>query len=368
MRLFNDYYKNKRVLVTGHGGFKGAWLTYLLSQMGANVAGYSLLVDSTERMYDVLDLSKVLGANTIDDICNEQAINKAFQDFQPEIVIHMAAQALVRLSYTEPISTYQSNVMGSLYVLEAARKTSSVKTFINITTDKCYENRELDYKYKEDDAFGGYDIYSSSKACAEILTSSYRRSFLDKGKSFALASVRAGNVIGGGDWALDRLVPDCIRAFTNDEDVHIRNPIAIRPWQHVLEPIMGYLLLGQKLGEDPVSYAQAYNFGPEDTCTLKVAEVAEMVASNWNKAGGNAKVIVSEGDGLHEAGLLQLDIAKAKSMLGFCPVWTAKTAIQKTTEWYKAFYDNQTNMTEYTNKQIAEFINDAKNKNISWSL
>lgn len=368
MHLFNDYYKNRRVLITGHGGFKGAWLAYLLSKIGAIVAGYSLLANTKERMYDVLNLKDVLHTNVLANICDEQTLNSAFENFKPEIVIHMAAQALVRLSYAEPIDTYRSNVMGTLHVLEAARKTRSVKTFINITTDKCYENKELDYKYKEDDPFGGYDIYSSSKACAEILTSSYRNSFLDTGKPFALASVRAGNVIGGGDWSIDRLIPDCVKAFSEGRDVQIRNPIAIRPWQHVLEPLMGYLLLGQKLSENPSHYAQGYNFGPEDACTLKVAEVAEMVACNWNNASGDANIIVSKDSGLHEAGLLQLDITKAKSMLGFCPVWSAETAIQKTTEWYKRFYNKNTDMVEYTDKQIAEFIYDAKVKNISWSL
>lgn len=371
MNLFNDYYRNKRVLITGHAGFKGAWLAHLLSQLGAIVAGYSLLPDSKERMYDVLNLKDTLHTSTIANICNEQTIDHAFQAFQPEIIIHMAAQSLVRLSYTTPIDTYYSNVMGTLYVLEAARKTNSVKTFINITTDKCYENNECEQHYKEEDPFGGYDIYSSSKACAEILTASYRRSFLDAKSnehSFALASVRAGNVIGGGDWSLDRLIPDCVQAFNQGEDVHIRNPLAIRPWQHVLEPLTGYLLLGQKLSEDPRYYAQAYNFGPENTCALKVTEVAQMVADNWNKPTGNAKVIVEKGDGLHEAGLLQLDINKAKRMLGFQPVWNAETAIQKTTQWYKAFYRKQADMIKYTNEQIADFIMDAKKKNISWSL
>lgn len=368
MQVFNDFYKGKRVLITGHGGFKGAWLAFWLIKMGANVAGYSLLVDSEYRMYDVLDLKNTIHTNIIADICNEKLLNEVINDFQPEIIFHMAAQSLVRLSYFNPVQTYTSNVIGTLLVLEAARKTLSVKAFINITTDKCYENKECDYKYQENDILGGYDMYSSSKACSEIMTSSYCRSFLNNDKSFALASARAGNVIGGGDWAKDRLIPDCIRAFYKKEHVHIRNPHAIRPWQHVLEPLVGYLLLAQNIYKNPLSYSQAYNFGPESKDTLKVTQVAMLTADYWNKQGGIASVSTAQDDNLHEAGLLQLDITKAKNELGFQPVWTAKTAIAKSTAWYYNFYNNHTDMKDYTLEQIHEFIKYAMAKNIAWSL
>ena len=262
--------------------------------------------------------------------------------------------------------------MGTLYVLEAARKVGSVKSFINITTDKCYENKEKGHAFKEDDPLGGYDIYSSSKACAEILTSSYRNSFLQN-DCFALASVRAGNVIGGGDWALNRLVPDCVQAFQKGESVHIRNPHAIRPWQHVLEPLFGYLLLGVKLAENPQKYSQGYNFGPHIHDALKVAEVATLMAEYWNHDAEktnvfskNARVIIANEDTLHEAGLLQLDIDKACTELGFMPVWNVHTAICKSVEWYKAFY-NSYDMYDITIKQISEYIDDANQKKVVWS-
>lgn len=370
LHLFNDFYKDKRVLVTGHAGFKGSWLSFLLHLMGAKVAGYSLLPNSDNKMFSILNIANIIDTSTIADIRDEKKLKEVFESFQPEIVIHMAAQALVRPSYSEPIETYTSNVIGTLYVLEAARKTKSVKTFINITTDKCYENKELDYRYKEDDPFGGYDMYSSSKACAEILTSSYRRSFLENhNDSFALASVRAGNVIGGGDWAQDRLLPDCAHSFSKSENVCIRNPIATRPWQHVLEPLFGYLLLACKLSENPQKYATAYNFGPKVSSNLKVAEVAKLAADFWNSVAKhkNAKVTVVDGDGLHEAGLLQLDITKVKNELGFMPVWDAQKAIAKTMDWYVHFYENDTDMIEYTKEQIFEYIQDASKLNTAWA-
>ncbi len=370
LNLFNNYYENKRVLITGHGGFKGAWLAYWLTKLGAKVLGYSTLVDSNPRMYDILGIEELLEKSVIDDICNEEKLNQEFQEFQPEIVFHMAAQSLVRPSYTHPIETYQSNVMGTLYVLLAAKNTPSVHSFINLTTDKCYENIEQNHYYKENDPLGGYDIYSSSKACAEILTSSFRRSFLQN-HPMALASVRAGNVIGGGDWALDRLVPDCIRAFIQNKEVHIRNPLAVRPWQHVLEPLAGYLLLGQKLGSNPQKFATAYNFGPYPDGILNVAEVAKLVAEFWDndQEEKNAKVIVAKADDLHEAGLLQLDISKAKNELGFQPIWNAKEAIEHSVAWYKMFYQQKhINIQDYTDIQLQHFINIATEKKAYWTL
>lgn len=359
---FNNIYQDKTVLITGHAGFKGSWLAFWLKNLGANVVGYSLIPNSKERLYDVLQLKGYINESRIADICNASSLNKFFAQTQPDIVFHLAAQPIVRLSYSIPKQTYMTNVMGTLNVLEAARNTPSVKAFVNITTDKVYENKEKEAGYKEDEPFGGYDMYSSSKGCSEILSSSYRRSFLTGGKPFALATARAGNVIGGGDWAQDRLIPDCIRAFQNNETVEIRNPYATRPWQHVLEPLAGYMILGQKLLESGDKYATGYNFGPEFGTPVRVAEVAKQVAQVW----GNGKVVVGSGDGLHEANLLQLDITKAKTELGFLPVWDAQYAITETTKWYREYYAN-TNMREYTKQQINNFVNAARAKNLQWS-
>ncbi len=361
---FNHRYQGKTVLVTGHAGFKGSWLSFWLKHLGAKVVGYSHLPDTEKRLYDVLDLGNLLDDSLIADIRDAEELDAYFAKHNPDVVFHLAAQPLVRLSYSEPLETYETNVIGTLKVLEAARKTSSVKAFVNVTTDKCYENQERKEGYCEDEPMGGYDMYSSSKGCSEILTSSYRRSFLTGGKPFALASGRAGNVIGGGDWSQNRLIPDCIKAFQKGETVEIRNPHATRPWQLVLEPLAGYLRLGQKLLEEGDKYASGYNFGPEMNKDVKVCEVAQKVAEVW----GGGQVVVANGDGLHEANLLQLNIEKSEKELGFKPVYSADEAIVKTVEWYKAFYSGNTDMREYTLKQINEFVASAKDKNIEWSF
>lgn len=363
MTLFNDIYAGKTVLVTGHTGFKGAWLSFWLKMLGANVTGYSLAPTTKYSMYDVLGLDTLLDKNIIADIRDRDQLNSAFAENRPEIVFHLAAQPLVRLSYSEPIFTYETNVIGTLNMLEAGRKTDSVKAFVNITSDKCYENREIERGYKEEDPFGGHDIYSSSKGCAEILASSYRRSFLMEGKPFALATARAGNVIGGGDWALDRLLTDCIESLVKKETIRIRNPKATRPWQHVLEPLAGYLRLAQLLLEKGHEYAQGYNFGPEIGKNVKVCEVVQKIIDLW----GEGELIVGSGDGLHEATLLQLDITKAKNDLGVEPVYSADEAIRITTEWYKAFYEQKTDMVNFTKQQIYTFAEQIKNKNIVWN-
>lgn len=361
---FGNIYEGKTVLVTGHAGFKGSWLAFWLKQLGAKVIGYSLLPDTEETLYDVLNLKNMLDGEVLADIRDEKKLEDAFAKYNPDIVFHLAAQPIVRLSYAEPVLTYETNIIGTLKVLEAARKMPSVKAFVNVTTDKCYENKEKKEGYKEDEPMGGYDMYSSSKGCSELLSSSYRRSFLADGKPFALGTGRAGNVIGGGDWAKDRLIPDCIRAFKKNETVFIRNPYATRPWQHVLEPLAGYLRLGQKLWEEGAKFAQGYNFGPEMNKDVKVCEVAKLVAEIW----GNGKVEVGKGDGLHEATLLQLNIEKADKELGVRPVYAAEEAIVKTTEWYKMFYAGKENMTDYTTKQLNEFVQTARQKNMEWSL
>ncbi len=356
--MFNNIYENKKVFLTGHTGFKGSWLALWLNQLGAKVCGYSLAPNTDPSMFNVLGIENKIEKSVIGDILDNITLEKAMSDFEPDIVFHLAAQPLVRLSYSEPVLTYKTNVIGTLNVLEAARKCKSVKVFVNVTTDKCYENKEINRGYKEDEPMGGHDMYSSSKGCVEIMSSSYRRSFLQNDDTYAMATARAGNVIGGGDWALDRLIPDCIRAINNNEKIEIRNPIAVRPWQHVLEPLSGYLLLGEKLLEDGKIYAEGFNFGPNEDSVLKVADVAQKVIEFY----GKGEVVIHKKDNLHEAGLLMLNIEKAKKVLNWSPVYTPNQAIEKTVEWYKHFYANDTDMYYFTLNQISEYT-----KNINWN-
>src|SRR5574344_689579 len=348
--MFNDIYKGKKVFLTGHSGFKGSWLTLWLESLGAKVLGYSLEPNTNPSMFEEL---RIYGhcRNEFGNILDSKHLEEVMIEFKPDIVFHLAAQPLVRLSYSEPKMTDETNVIGSLNVLEAARKCESVKAFVTITTDKCYENMEVNRGYKETDPMGGYDMYSSSKGCVEILSSSYRRSFLQNDKGFALATARAGNVIGGGDWALDRLIPDCVRSINNNIKIEIRNPIAIRPWQHVLEPLSGYLLLGQKLLENGKKYAEGFNFGPNEKSILTVQEVAKKVCENY----GKGEVIVGEKSSLHEADLLMLNIEKAKNVLGWTPTYSADEAISKTVEWYRKFYEKNTDMYGFTLEQINDY-------------
>lgn len=345
--MWKTTYKGKRVLVTGHTGFKGGWLTLWLKELGADVCGYALEPNSTPSMFAAAGVANGI-RNVFGDILDRENLNKTFQDFQPEIVFHLAAQPLVRLSYAEPVLTYETNVIGTLNVLEAARKCGSVKAFVNVTTDKCYENKEVARGYKEDEPMGGYDMYSSSKGCVEILSSSYRRSFLKDG--YAMATARAGNVIGGGDWAADRLIPDCVRSIEAGQEIEIRNPVATRPWQHVLEPLSGYLLLGHLLDTQGTKFAQGFNLGPDPDSVLTVAEVARLTV----EAYGKGRVRVHKRDDLHEANLLMLDISKAKTVLGWTPTYAAPEAIVKTVEWYKRFYKSEP-VRDFTLRQIKEY-------------
>lgn len=356
--MFDNIYKNKKVFLTGHTGFKGSWLALWLNQLGAKVCGYSLAPNTVPSMFNVLGIENKIEKSVIGDILDNITLEKTMSEFEPDIVFHLAAQPLVRLSYSEPVLTYKTNVIGTLNVLEAARKCKSVKVFVNVTTDKCYENKEINRGYKEDEPMGGHDMYSSSKGCVEIMSSSYRRSFLQNDDTYAMATARAGNVIGGGDWALDRLIPDCIRAINNNEKIEIRNPIAVRPWQHVLEPLSGYLLLGEKLLTDGEKYAEGFNFGPNEDSVLKVADVAQKVIDFY----GKGEVVIHKKDNLHEAGLLMLNIEKAKKVLNWSPVYTPNQAIEKTVEWYKHFYANDTDMYYFTLNQISEYT-----KNINWN-
>lgn len=349
--MFNNIYKNKRVLITGHTGFKGCWLSLWLQAIGAEVLGYALEPDTEPSMFNILELRKRIHT-VFANILDKETLNKTFNDFKPEIVFHLAAQPLVLRSYKEPVLTYETNVMGTLNVLMAAKSCDSVKAFVNVTTDKCYENKEVITGYKEDDPMGGYDMYSSSKGCVEIMSASFRRSFLTEANSFALATARAGNVIGGGDWALDRLVPDCIKAINNNTPVEIRNPAAVRPWQHVLEPLSGYLLLGQKLFEYGKPYAKSYNFGPCTDNVLTVADVAKRIVQYY----GKGLVEVGKKNPLHEAGLLTLDISKAQKELGWSPSLNIDDTLKNTVEWYRRFYNNEP-VFDYTLKQITDYQN-----------
>ena len=357
--MFNNIYQNKKVFLTGHTGFKGSWLALWLKSLGADVLGYALEPNTRPSMFEELEISKKINS-VFGNILDRDNLEKTMLAFEPDIVFHLAAQPLVRLSYSKPIMTYETNVIGTLNVLEAARKCSSVRAFVNVTTDKCYENKEINRGYREDEPMGGYDMYSSSKGCVEIMSSSFRRSFLQEEGSYAMATARAGNVIGGGDWALDRLIPDCVRSINNNIPIEIRNPIAVRPWQHVLEPLSGYLLLGEKLLTDGKKYADGFNFGPNEDSVLTVADVAQRTTQFY----GKGEVIVGEKSPLHEAGLLMLNIEKAEKVLGWTPTYTADEAIKNTTEWYKRFYNNSDDMYEFTMQQIKEYEESTKwNKN-----
>lgn len=347
--MFNNFYKNKKVLITGSTGFKGSWLSLWLHNLDANVCGYSLEPSTVPSLFNILKLDSKIKQYT-GSILDTSSLEKVFNEFKPEIVFHLAAQPLVRLSYKEPVLTYETNVMGSLNVLEAARKCGSVKAFVNITTDKCYENKENGNAFEEDDAFGGYDPYSASKACVEILSSSYRNSFLQDNQSFYLATARAGNVIGGGDWAQDRLIPDCIRSINNNIDIEIRNPISVRPWQHVLEPLSGYMLLAEKLYQFGTLYAEGFNFGPKEDSILTVADIAQRIINYY----GKGKIIIHKKDSLHEANLLMLSIKKAEKMLDWHPVMNVDEAIKNTVLWYQNFYNNK-DIEKLTLEQINEY-------------
>ncbi|MDY6069436.1 MAG: CDP-glucose 4,6-dehydratase [Opitutales bacterium] len=341
------FFKDRRVLITGHSGFKGCWLYTWLKNLGANVCGYSLKPNTTPSMFAAIygqgDSNSVFA-----DILDEKTLDRTFNKFKPEIVFHLAAQPLVRLSYREPLCTYKTNVIGTLNVLQSALNCGSVKALVNITTDKCYENAEKGLPFTESEPMGGYDMYSSSKACSEILSTSFRRSFLDNG--YFLATARAGNVIGGGDWAKDRLLPDCIRAFVEAKPVEIRSPDSVRPWQHVLEPLHGYMELAKKLYEFGNKYASAYNFGPEPDGILKVGDVVSLARQYF----GKGSVVIKKRDTLHEAALLRLDITKAKTELDWRPVFTPQQAVKFAVDWYKDFYSGKDALA-ITSNQIKEF-------------
>ena len=334
MSNFRDAYKGRSVFVTGHSGFKGSWLCLWLESLGAKVTGYSLALPTTPDHFSHLSLS---GRYITGDIRDVAALGTAVREAKPEIVFHLAAQPLVRLSYTNPIETYSTNVMGTLHVLEAARKTKCVRAIVNVTSDKCYENLETPRGYRESDPMGGYDPYSSSKGCAEILTASYRRSYFSDDGATLLASGRAGNVIGGGDWAPDRLIPDIVRATQVEQVTLIRNPRSVRPWQHVLEPLHGYLQLGARLLAGDRAAAEGWNFGPAINDSRDVESLSLLFQKEWPKA--KFQFAPNDDEAVHEAGLLQLDVSKAEKELGWKPLLSLEETVRWTAEWYRRFVE-----------------------------
>lgn len=361
-KLFNGIYNGKRVFVTGHTGFKGSWLTLWLMKMGAIIKGYSLPSKTTPNHWELLNLKidSVYG-----DIRDSLKLEAEIQSFKPEIIFHLAAQPIVNYSYEYPVETYETNVIGTLRLFEACRKVDSIRAIINVTSDKCYENKEWVYGYRENDTIGGYDPYSSSKGCSEILTSSYRNSYWNTNKydiehQVLLASCRAGNVIGGGDWAQDRLIPDIIKAVSKGKNIMIRNPYATRPWQHVLDPLSGYLLVGQKLLESNKNFAKAWNFGPSDEGSYSVKNVLEMMMKYWTEI----KVIYTKSSTPHEAQVLKLDCTQAHLELIWKPVWKNDHIFKQTALWYKEF--NRSKILK-TSHQIDEYVKDARKLKIIWS-
>ena len=359
MENFENTYKNKKVLITGHTGFKGAWLSLWLREIGANIIGYSLEPPTDPNLFDSINLKDKI-THITGDVRDEVHLNSIFKKHQPDFVFHMAAQPIVRLSYKEPKHTYDVNVMGTVNVLEAVRKTNSIRVCVVITSDKCYENKEWIHGYREIDSMGGHDPYSSSKGCAELVTSSYGKSFFhpkDHGikHNVVLASARAGNVIGGGDWGEDRIIPDCVKSLSKKKKIIIRNPMAVRPWQYVLEPLGGYLLLGALMYKEGVKHRGPWNFGPESENIITVEELVKHMIKYWGE--GNYGI-----DGLehpHEAGILKLDASKAKALLGWKSQYDPHESIKKTVDWYGAFYNGARGkkLYELTLKEILDFKN-----------
>ena len=346
-----DFWQGKRVFLTGHTGFKGSWLSLWLVSLGAKVKGYALSPPTSPSLFIEANIDSIIDSQ-IADIRDQDTLHESMTKFSPDILIHMAAQPLVRYSYDEPIETYEVNVIGTAKVLEVARSCPNLKAIVNITTDKCYENDERAEGYKEDDPMGGYDPYSSSKGCAELVASSYRRSFLQD-QGVGLASVRAGNVIGGGDWADDRLIPDILRSFENGSPVVIRNPKATRPWQHVLEPLSGYLILTQGLYEEQKKYAEGWNFGPNEQDVKPVDWILDKMILKWP----NSSWKLDSNSSPHEAGFLKLDIAKAKAKLGWNPVWELSHTLEKIIGWHRAWLDKE-DMQAMCLAEIKEYTRD----------
>lgn len=346
-----EFYRQKKVLLTGHTGFKGSWLSLWLQKSGAQLTGVALAPDTDPNLFSLLSLTRDMRSE-IADIRELGRLQKIFAESQPEIVIHNAAQPLVLRSYADPVGTFETNVIGTANVLEAARHTASVRAIVVVTTDKCYENREWEYGYRENDRLGGRDPYSSSKAAAEIVTHSYRESFFQRA-GIGVATVRAGNVIGGGDWAEDRIVPDIIRGLAKDGKVALRQPHARRPWQHVLEPLRGYLMIGQRLYEDGAAWAEAWNFGPRDESVVNVEELTRMAIERWGS--GQIEILGAAGQ-QHEARTLRLDCSKARERLQWQPLFDLHESIATTVDWYKEVLPSRESARDVTSRQIDSYI------------
>ena len=350
LKVHKSFWKNKRVIITGHTGFKGSWLSLWLNFLEAKVTGYALNPFTNPNLFSLLGIKKNISDHR-DNIRDLSSLISVIKSSEPRIIIHLAAQSLVRKSYKDPVGTFATNVMGMVNLMEAARSCDSVRVILVVTSDKCYENREIDYGYRETDTIGGHDPYSCSKGCAELVTSAFRRSFFENGSAVAIASARAGNVIGGGDWAADRIVPDAMRAFNENQILMVRNPGAVRPWQHVLDPLSGYMTLCEKMWNHPSKFSEGWNFGPADENVRTVGEVTDRISELW---GDHAAWERSNVDHPHEATLLKLDITKAKKQLGWKPKWDLDTALEKTVSWYKSYYNGQ-DVGEMSLKQIEEY-------------
>lgn len=360
MIVNSSFWKEKKVLITGHTGFKGSWLSLMLHKLGAGVFGYALDPPTNPGMFNELRIDDLI-TSFIGDIRDLSKLMHAVNLYRPELIFHMAAQPLVRESYKDPVATYETNVIGTVNLLETVRRSPGVKAVVIVTSDKCYENKEWHWGYRENDPVGGYDPYSNSKACTELVTTAFRNSFFNANEymahGVALASARAGNVIGGGDWAEDRLIPDFIRAIKNGEEVRIRSPFAIRPWQHVLEPLTGYMSLAEKLYNDGPVYAGPWNFGPEDTDARNVDYITKRFAEFW---GDGFSFVPDIDPQPHEASFLKLDCSKAKAKLGWVSLWDIDQALKHTVEWYKAWI-NKEDLMSITENQIAEYFQDTNN-------
>lgn len=362
-QLFGGIYKNKKVLITGHTGFKGSWLALWLKKMGAHVMGFSLAPSTEPNHFNALNLEI---KSVIGDIRDDTLLHTTLKEYKPEIVFHLAAQPLVRESYKDPVETFEINVIGTLNVYQACKMADSVRAIVSITTDKVYKNNEWHWGYRENDPFGGYDPYSASKACAEILSDSFRNSYFNVERfgsdhNTLLCTTRAGNVIGGGDWANDRLIPDIIKAASKNEKVIIRSPSATRPWQHVLEPLSAYLQLGEKLLRGYKEYAEGWNIGPRDDDVLSVAEILDQIKQYWSQVKFDIQL---DNNAPHEANQLKLDFSKARNKLNWRPVWNIQQAIQKTILWYRKYYLNH---TVNSLDDLHQYVSDASVLKISWT-